>query len=511
MNPRSTLDSMLTIAAAVALVACSPAKNVGSPARFDGGSGDTSIGTGEDGSNPYGQPDTSVIGFEASLGDGPLSTVDSSTCVNLQCQQHSCTGTTTTTISGKVYDPAGNNPLYNIVVFVPNTKVSPLPTGASCDACGSLYTGDPIAVGLTDATGSFTIPNAPDGDNIPLVVQVGKWRKQYTISHVTTCTDNPQADRSLRLPSSHTDGDPASTNIPNIAISTGALDTLECLLSRIGLASSEYVGGAGGSNRIHIFAGGDPSGFGGSGSPNTDPPGPSSTSALWNSSASLMPYDVLLLSCEGDETFGMNQSALHDYATAGGRIFASHYHYAWFSSGPYASENLATWHPAPSSSSYDDTLGDINALIDTSFPKGVALNTWLKTVGALSGSELPIQDAKHNADVGPSNKPSQAWIFADSSSGAPNATQYFSFNTPTNAALDDAGVPNYCGRVVFSDLHVGAASNDNTALPIPAECASGALSPQEKALEFMLFDLSSCVVPDSSTPVPPVTEDASIH
>ncbi|MET0792039.1 MAG: hypothetical protein ABW061_11010 [Polyangiaceae bacterium] len=37
----------------------------------------------------------------------------------------------------------------------------------------------------------------------------------------------------------------------------------------------------------------------------------------------------------------------------------------------------------------------------------------------------------------------------------------------------------------------------------PAACRQGSLSPQEKALEFMFFDLTSCVSPDGLMPAPP--------
>jgi hypothetical protein len=344
---------------------------------------------------------------------------------------------------------------------------------------------------------------------------VGKWRKQLTIPNVTPCVDNPQPDRSLTLPKNHDEGD-----IPMIAVSTGGADTLECLLTRIGLDATEYSA-AGGAGHVQIFQGGagyeGPNGV----APNTSPPAPESYLHLWDSDADLLQYDIVLLSCEGEETedgvqglwgetqtplTAADQTALENYTSAGGRVFASHFHYVWFSNvlqngpntGPFGAANLATWTPGT------NDMGTISAdILQTlpnggAFPKGVALFDWLDNIGALTGGELPILEAKHNADVGAANTLSTPWIVADKNASPAGATEYFSFDMPLGAVADKV-----CGRVVYSDLHVGAGSNDQPSMPIPQECTRGTLSPQEDALEFMLFDLSSCVSPSSVVPAPP--------
>ena len=105
--------------------------------------------------------------------------------------------------------------------------------------------------------------------------------------------------------------------------------------------------------------------------------------------------------------------------------------------------------------------------------------------GAATG-DLPIFQPRFDAQVGPTDKPSQAWINDQGTAD----TMYFSFDTPVNASVDPStGQPKYCGRAVFSDLHVDGNPNTNDNPPPPAGCDSGDLSPQEKALEFMLFDL----------------------
>ena len=40
----------------------------------------------------------------------------------------------------------------------------------------------------------------------------------------------------------------------------------------------------------------------------------------------------------------------------------------------------------------------------------------------------------------------------------------------------------------------------DTMSSLPQACDDVDLSPQEKALEFMLFDLSACVIPDTVAP-----------
>src|SRR6185437_5772934 len=146
-----------------------------------------------------------------------------------------------------------------------------------------------------------------------------------------------------------------------------------------GLDASEYGPGPSSPARIHIYRG--------AGGANTSPSAQESYVALWDSKDDLQRYDVVLLSCEGDETAHMNQQALFDYAAAGGRVFASHYHYAWFNTGPFAAENLAKWKTG------GNTIDDLNAIIETTlpsgqpFPRGQAMKDWLGNVGALTNGE----------------------------------------------------------------------------------------------------------------------------
>ncbi|HVR18675.1 MAG TPA: hypothetical protein VMS65_03230, partial [Polyangiaceae bacterium] len=70
------------------------------------------------------------------------------TCTGIACDIPMCPNMGTTALTGTVFDPAGVNPIYSAVVYVPNAPLAPIPAGASCDRCGAQASGSPIAATL---------------------------------------------------------------------------------------------------------------------------------------------------------------------------------------------------------------------------------------------------------------------------------------------------------------------------------------------------------------------------
>jgi hypothetical protein len=75
-----------------------------------------------------------------------------------------------------VYAPNGTLPLFNVEIFIPNAPLKPIPNGVQCSQCGDNVSGDPITTTYSLTTGEFTLTGVPAGKNIPIVVQLGKWR-----------------------------------------------------------------------------------------------------------------------------------------------------------------------------------------------------------------------------------------------------------------------------------------------------------------------------------------------
>ena len=522
---RISIPALVLIVGTGVAAAASGCGSSNSDSGFDAGNSGSSSGSASDSGAGSGDGTTiitdSSYGNLPETGKGPPPPEAGIGCTNLQCNIQTCEGGAPTTISGKVMDPAGHNPLYNVVVFIPNTQNGALPliprgVNTSSCSCAELFQGEePVVDTLTAADGTFTLKNVPSGTNIPVVVQIGKWRKEVILPTVTACQDNkiPAGDAGtpagvITLPKNGSDGLYAS--LPNLAVSTGFADTLECLLTRIGVDEAEFSGDPNAASaHVHVFQGG----IGSLNGPGytTNPKGAAS-STLWDSDADLERYDIVMLSCEGAPTEGVtgtNSQYMADYVNLGGRVFAEHYHYQFFYSASQFA-NVANWtvggaYTAPITGQVQTTLLNGNP-----FQEGTALEAWLTNVGALTSNLLPITVARQDATVVQSNL-ATPWVVSGPGV-TPVSTQYFSWDMPFNAPKDDAGVPEYCGRVVFSDLHVSGGngtgtSEDYTAAlgtTVPTGCDKGAtLSPDEDALEFIFFDLSSCVTPIGYPPKPP--------
>jgi hypothetical protein len=439
-------------------------------------------------------------GFGGGEGGSSDASADAKPCTNLCLQQVTCPAGGTTSISGKVYDPAGKVPLYNVVVYVPNAPVDPISTGASCDKCG-IVSGDPLVSTITDATGAFKLTNMPVGKDIPLVIQVGKWRRQITIPAVAQCVDTAMMDpQTTRLPKKQSEGD-----MPQMAIASGFSDPFECLLLKMGIDQSEFVRDTDpGSGRVHYYE-----------STGVDMlPASPDAMTLWNDLPKMMKHDIIMLPCEGqpiakpDQDGGISpKNNLLSYANAGGRVFTTHYAYVWLAGasvtggwagapdfGPFI--DAGVWAGQfPANEAQDDPA--FVTSIDQTFPKGDAYAHWLVNVGASSTlGQLTVNESRH--DLVKENKPAaQRWNYETDFHGEGPGVMHMTFNTPLGAADDKV-----CGRIVFSDFHVSASAKSDAGA-FPASCLTGDLSPQEKALEFMFFDLSSCIQSDQTPPTPP--------
>ena len=417
-------------------------------------------------------------------------------CEGLECDVEKCPSGKTS-LSGVVYDPSGTLPLYNVLVYIPNAELEPIVEGATCVQCDAVPSGDPITTALTDTEGRFTLEGVPTGSDIPLVMQIGKWRRQVTIPSTISCADTMITDPELtRLPRNQGEG-----NIPKIALTTGNYDALECLLRKIGISDEEFTTDAG-DGRVHLFVGGENesgasafnAALGGEPLPDAD--------TLWSSSEKMAGYDILVLSCEGPGVTDKSPYIpnMEAYADAGGRVFADHMHFPWLQSGSAAFSGTATYIGVGA-----DFPLTTSAKIDTSFPKGQALSDWLVAVQATpTPNELTIHGAQHSVTA--VTPPTQRWIYVEQNPNEENlpGIQYMTFNTPVAAMPADQ-----CGRVVFTDIHINGVpdgvlkdvSEDET--PFPDGCTTEPLTPQAKALVFMFFDLSSCVQPDQEPPQPP--------
>ena len=522
-----------------------------------------------------------------------------------------------------------------MLVYVANNpadaNLKTFPAGLTCDVCGAAAAGSPLISdpGVTDppagtytgVDGTFTLHNVPVGKGITVVIQLGRWRRVFTVDVNNPCATNTISDKTLLMPSTQSQG-----NIPLMAMVTGNADSLECVLRKMGIDGSEFTDPVNGG-RVQFFLGT------GNAGQSIDPATPTQA-ALFANDANNKPvingYDMAILACQGSayaETGG-DQTTLRNYADSGGRVFSTHYSYTWLyqndanvAAAAGTADNwqeVAKWHVDE-----NDRANTAVGIIDKmSNPKGNAFQGWLEAVGASTpgSGTTGVVVIRHDTDlISAVPGQTQQWLYrqgdnartctrtgntcagntdcvakvcsvrtqhacnsnadctakvcqgqpqtacnanGDCGNNGPCAANtcqtntcagtdytgthvplHFTFNTPVNLVQDLTKVPPavQCGRVLFSDFHVQDAQENGKVFPAQcgntctkdadcsaactggfcpwgaackttsdcaSKCAAGRcldpMSPQEKLLEFKIFDLGSCVPPPKAC-VPAVT------
>jgi len=423
-------------------------------------------------------------------GDGPAADAPGS-CEGLACSIIDCNarGLPSTTVSGTVFAPNGTLPLDGVTVYVPVADPGPLPPGVQCGSCANAVPGGSYAQAISDEAGHFTLLDVPATTNVPIVIQVGKWRRRLTLPSVPACQDTALPAASTALPRNQTEGD-----LPQIAITTGDADALDCLVRKLGIDDAEITTDAQGG-RVHLYVGNGAKQFapgfaGGTGAlPDAQ--------TLWSDLGKLSSYDIVLFSCEGGQNPATKPQAalqaVHDYANLGGRLFLSHWHNIWVGGDRTdPSHGLPDWQ---SIATFDYTAAQDETtqltFVDETVPKGRSFATWLQNVGgSTTRDQIQVSEPRYTCQAVDPNK-AERWVYVDPARSSPlgkTGVQDMVFTTPQDRSADTR-----CGKVVFSDMHVSSGSSSKTGTPYPLGCSSAPLSAQEKALAFIFFDISSCV------------------
>jgi hypothetical protein len=387
-----------------------------------------------------------------------------------------------TTISGKVYDPRTTNalPLPNVLVYATTAPVAALPAGVQC-LTYQAPTGV-VSYAYTAVDGTFTLPNIPENTTYTLVIQAGKWRRQFPNEEVGT---NPLTGLVLNMPANHTEGD-----IPMIAIVTGKVDGVECVLLHMGIDPAEFTDDTGSVNpsgRIHLYKGGGSAGAAISASTPVE-------STLTGNSSTLAGYDMVMFPCQGGE-YVQSSSPLANivsYANSGGRLFTTHYSFVYLDSDSPVDAQFAP--VADWTTTAEQQINSGVGTVSTNFSDGATLAQWLQNAGAtVAGSMNQINISTLRTDVGGVIAPTQSWLTLNSGAypgQGGNPVMQMTFNTPVGAPA-----ASQCGRVMFNDYHVINVSQAAGTI-FPNECpAETAMSAQEEMLEYALFDLSTFVQP----------------
>ena len=404
-------------------------------------------------------------------------------------------------VSGKVYAPNGMDPISGASIYVP-TGNDEFPPGVSCDVCstGSFQSCTQTFSGVD---GSFRLIGVPAGTT-EVDIQKGRFRRRLHLD--VPCGELMLTADQSRLPRNSTEGD-----IPKIAVANGEWDKLECVLRKIGLDASA----------IDIFNHSDS--FNESGKPDF--------STLVQNFDMLKAYNIVFINCSDNtlESYLSNSAVvgnLKNYVGMGGRLYITDWSYDHIEQVPDWS-SLVCWQPTGTCGGgaepmHQAALGKDGIEVDATVEDAM-MQQWLQQLGATNTNgtvhitHFLIDWVMQKSNVQPAVK---EWVkgSVQSQDGSINGELPLTFTFDYNT----------CGRVLYSSYHTLGRDTDtcgtggglvpcqtnadcgggtcqfgfcigggggSSSCHFPDYCDSNPLSPQERILEYLIFEISTCVNP----------------
>lgn len=347
------------------------------------------------------------------------------------------------TLTGTVKAPNGSMPIAGALVYLTHDRPAPNPGKVYCDGCVHLAAGTPYVV--ADASGRFELAPTELGAQL-LVVQKGGFRRVREIYVSKGKATLPETLTTLPPKTDLAQGD----EVPKMAVVHGAYDDIEASLQKLGidpsaidLVQSALVGKAAGE--------------------------------FLRDASRVMSQHVVFLPC-GDFTQPapntdlssdpVIQKNLQDFVRAGGRLYATDWHYDFVSR---AFPGYVSWvgGSAAACSGCDRIAYDAAATV-----KDSGLSAWLtaQSLGSFTlqrnyttvASVSPV--ATTDADGNPITVTPKVWVEGSKGGGAAK---------PATVTFE-----NGCGRVLFSTYHT--------------EPSTLALTPQERTLLGVLLETTVC-------------------
>jgi len=374
------------------------------------------------------------------------------------------------TLTGRVFAPNGTDPISNAMVYIPSGDVAPFSTALTCDLCQTNIAGCTYATSGPD--GSFTLTGAPIGSR-DIIIEKGRFRRRAHLE--ITCGTASLPAETTRLPRNNTEGE-----LPRIAVANGDYDKLECVLRKIGVD-------AGAIDIYNLTT-------------HLAEPGRPSFETLLRNRAMMNGYNVIFINCSDPLQYLTDASVIsniREYVASGGRLYITDQSYDHIAHVPEWS-SMVCWEGASCPSDPPVGVADIgqDGLETDATVDDPDLARWLHELGATNADGTVhlthflagwAMQHSHGIEV-------KQWMSGPVASDPDSPLPGISGVRPLTITFDY----NHCGRVLYSSYHTLGRETDTcgdggTPCHFPNYCDSSALSPQERVLEYLIFEISTCV------------------